>query len=79
MADAGATQLYYRVEKGKVTTAYSIVASPKPLPRVAVPDDGSYSMIGQFKLSPTARFMAQFPNAITSRMPAAWRSIRAPI
>ncbi|MGO9260383.1 MAG: hypothetical protein ACLQU1_29365 [Bryobacteraceae bacterium] len=46
--------------------AIGVVASPKPLPRVSVSSDGTYAMVGQYKLDSVADDLAQFPNSITS-------------
>jgi uncharacterized protein (TIGR03437 family) len=65
VADAGSAQAFYRYEKGRIS-AIGIVASPKPLPRVTVASDGSWSMVGMYKIDTRFRDMAQFPNAISS-------------
>ena len=43
-----------------------MVAVPKPLPRVAVAADGSFAMVGQYRMDPNANILAQFPNSLTS-------------
>ena len=67
LADDGTTQAFYRFDlrKGQIY-AVGIVASPKPLPRVSVAADGSWAIMGQYKLDPQANDLAQFPNSITS-------------
>ena len=42
------------------------MASPKPLPRISVSADGSWAMIGQYRLDAYANDLAQFPNSVTS-------------
>jgi uncharacterized protein (TIGR03437 family) len=67
IADSGTAQAFYRFDakKGQIF-ALGVVASPKPLPRVSVAADGSWCMIGLYKLDPQANDLAQFPNAATS-------------
>ncbi|HEY1339553.1 MAG TPA: hypothetical protein VGF59_18695 [Bryobacteraceae bacterium] len=65
VADAGQAQAFYRYDHGRVAVI-GIVASPKPLPRVGVSDDGSYAMIGMYRIDPLFRDTAQFPNAIST-------------
>src|SRR5262249_40899980 len=68
IADDGNFQAYFRYNLTDNTIyAVGIVASPKPLPRVSVSADGSWSFIGQYKLDPAAGVLAQFPNSITSQ------------
>ncbi|MGA2723511.1 MAG: hypothetical protein ABSG79_14005 [Bryobacteraceae bacterium] len=60
-------QAFYRyTANGQILYAIGIVASPIPLPRVSVAADGSYCMIGQYRLDPSAIDLAQFPNSVTS-------------
>jgi uncharacterized protein (TIGR03437 family) len=68
IANDGANQafIYYQMNSGQQLYAIGLIASPKPLPRVSVASDGSYAMIGQYKLSSVANDLAQFPNSITS-------------
>src|ERR1039457_3524965 len=67
IADNGTAQafIYYDARRGALT-AYGVVASPKPLPRIAVSADGSWAMIGQYRLSSNADNLAQYPNSISS-------------
>jgi uncharacterized protein (TIGR03437 family) len=46
--------------------AVGIVATPKPLPRISVAGDGSFAMVGQYKLDGVANDLAQFPNSTAS-------------
>ena len=46
--------------------AVGLVALPKPLPRVSVSADGSWAMVGQYKIDSQVRDLAQFPNSIAS-------------
>ncbi len=68
IANGSAYQAFirYQMNVGQQLYAIGIVASPKPLPRVSVSADGSYAMIGQYKLDSVADDLAQFPNSITS-------------
>ena len=63
----GANQgfLHYSMNSGQIY-AVGVVASPKPLPRISVAADGSYAIIGQYKLDGVADDLAQFPNSTTS-------------
>jgi len=65
VADDGSFQAFYRYDLnlGNVY-AVGVTASPKPLPRVAVASDGSWAMIGQYKVDGRIRNLAQFPNSI---------------
>jgi len=64
---SGQSQVFYRYNaKGHQLYAVGIVASPTPLPRVSVAADGSWCMIGQYRLDPVATDLAQFPNSVTS-------------
>jgi uncharacterized protein (TIGR03437 family) len=67
VADDGNVQAFFRfdLKKGYLFAA-GFIASPKPLPRLAVPADGSYVMVGMYKIDATDHFMAEFPNAATS-------------
>ena len=67
IANDGSFQAFirYRANAGQLY-AIGLVAVPKPLPRVSVSADGSYAMIGQYKLDSVADDLAQFPNSITS-------------
>jgi uncharacterized protein (TIGR03437 family) len=60
-------QAFYRyTANGHQLYALGIVAVPTPLPRVSVAADGSWCMIGQYRLDPVATDLAQFPNSATS-------------
>jgi uncharacterized protein (TIGR03437 family) len=67
IADDGSLQAFYRFDlrTGQIY-AVGIVAAPKPLPRVSVAADGSWAIVGQYKLDPRALNLAQFPNSISS-------------
>jgi uncharacterized protein (TIGR03437 family) len=67
VADDGQFQAFYRYDlaAGRVY-AVGVTASPKPLPRVAVAADGSWAMVGQYKIDANVRNLAQFPNSTTS-------------
>jgi len=67
IADSGSAQAYYYydVRRGTIN-GYFMVAVPKPLPRVAVAADGSFAMIGQYRMDPNANILAQFPNSAAS-------------
>ncbi len=67
IADDGSFQAFIRFDarSGRLY-AIGVVALPKPLPRISVAADGSWALIGQYKLDPTAVDLAQFPNSITS-------------
>ena len=62
---SGQAFIRYDARRGGLT-AYSIVASPKPLPRIGVAADGSWAMIGQYRLNGTADNLAQYPNSVDS-------------
>jgi len=67
IANAATGQAFYRYTAlGHQLYAIGIVASPTSLPRVSVAADGSWCMIGQYKVGPTATDLAQFPNSTTS-------------
>lgn len=67
VADDGANQAFFRydVSTGHVF-AIGFTAVPKPLPRVAVADDGSWAMVGQYKIDARMRLLAQFNNSMAS-------------
>jgi uncharacterized protein (TIGR03437 family) len=67
IADDGSAQAFinYDARRGQLT-AYGVVAAPKPLPRIGVAADGSWAMIGQYRLNSTADNLAQYPNSISS-------------
>jgi uncharacterized protein (TIGR03437 family) len=67
IANDGSSQafVHYQMNGGQLY-AIGVVASPTPLPRVSVSADGTYAMIGQYKLDGVADDLAQFPNSITS-------------
>jgi uncharacterized protein (TIGR03437 family) len=67
IANGTSSQAFYRFDSrtGSIY-AIGVVASPKPLPRIAVSADGTWAMIGQYKLDAYADDLAQFPNSITS-------------
>lgn len=68
IADDGSFQAFirYDLRKGQIY-AIGVVAVPKPLPRISVTADGSWAIVGQYKLDPQAFDLAQFPNSITSK------------
>jgi uncharacterized protein (TIGR03437 family) len=67
IADSGSAQAYYYYDarKGQLN-GYSMVAAPKPLPRVSVAADGSWALIGQYRMDSNANFLAQYPNSMAS-------------
>jgi uncharacterized protein (TIGR03437 family) len=67
IANSATGQAFYRYKaNGHQLYAIGIVAVPTPLPRVSVAADGSWCMIGQYRLDPWATDLAQFPNSATS-------------
>ncbi len=67
IADGGVGQVFYRFDaRTGGLFGIGIVAVPKPLARVSVSADGSWAMIGQYRLDATANNLAQFPNSISS-------------
>ena len=66
IASSATAQVFYRYMANGQLYAIGIVAVPTPLPRVSVAADGSWCMIGQYRLDPTATDLAQFPNSMTS-------------
>jgi uncharacterized protein (TIGR03437 family) len=63
----GGTQAFYRFDQRHGNLyGIGIVASPKPLPRVSVAADGTWAMIGQYRLNGVADNLAQFPNSVVS-------------
>src|SRR6185503_19444675 len=54
VADDGQFQAFFRYDfnTGRVF-AVGVTATPKPLPRVAVSADGSWAMVGQYKIDGT--------------------------
>ena len=67
VADSGSAQAFYSYNaRTGALYAIGVVASPKPLPRVSVSADGSWAMIGQYRMDPTANNLAQFPNSVAS-------------
>jgi uncharacterized protein (TIGR03437 family) len=67
IANSASAQAFYRYRaNGHQLYAIGIVAVPTPLPRVGVAADGSWCMIGQYRLDPSAIDLAQFPNSVTS-------------
>jgi len=67
IASSASAQAFYRYRANShLLYAIGIVAVPTPLPRVGVAADGSWCMIGQYRLDPTAIDLAQFPNSVTS-------------
>ena len=67
IADAASAQAlyYFDARKGQLA-GYYMVAAPKPLPRVSVAADGSWALIGQYRMDGAANFLAQFPNSVAS-------------
>ncbi len=67
IADSGSAQAFYRFDARRGDLySIGIVAAPKPLARVSVAADGSWAMIGQYRLNGNADNLAQFPNSIAS-------------
>ncbi|HLK62143.1 MAG TPA: hypothetical protein VKU19_01790 [Bryobacteraceae bacterium] len=67
VADDGSSQAFFRYDVRKGTLyAGGFITGPKALPRLAVAADGSWTMVGQYKLDSTLRFPNQFPNSIAS-------------
>ena len=67
IADSGSSQAYYYYDVRRGTlNGYFMVAAPKPLPRVAVVADGSWAMVGQYRMDANANILAQFPNSLAS-------------
>jgi hypothetical protein len=67
IADSGTAQAYYYYDARRGTlNGYFMVAVPKPLPRVSVAADGSFAMVGQYRMDPNANILAQFPNSLAS-------------
>jgi uncharacterized protein (TIGR03437 family) len=67
IADSGSAQAIYRFDARRGDLyAIGVVASPRPLARVSVSADGSWTMIGQYRLNAVADNLAQFPNSISS-------------
>ena len=67
IVDDGTFQAFLRFDsRSRQIYAIGIVASPKPLPRISVSADGSWAMIGQYKLDGKAGDLAQFPNSVVS-------------
>jgi uncharacterized protein (TIGR03437 family) len=67
VADDGAFQAFFRYDANKGSVyAVGITAVPKPLPRVSVAHDGSWAMVGQYKIDATIRNLGQFPNSAAS-------------
>jgi uncharacterized protein (TIGR03437 family) len=66
--DTNNLQAFYRYDLKKGTLfASAFPASPKPLPRVAVAADGSWAMMGEFKIDATQHFLNEFPNTVVSQ------------
>jgi len=67
IANDGSAQafIHYHTNGGQLW-GIGLVATPKPLPRISVASDGSYAMVGQYKLDPYANDLAQFPNSVTA-------------
>jgi uncharacterized protein (TIGR03437 family) len=67
IADDGGSQAFlsYDARKGQISGWY-LVAVPKPLPRISVAADGSWAMVGQYRMTGTADILAQFPNSLAS-------------
>ncbi|HEY2019396.1 MAG TPA: hypothetical protein VGH38_38070 [Bryobacteraceae bacterium] len=64
IADDGATQAFFRVDTGTGRIfASAFTAVPKPLPRVSPSADGSWAMVGMYKIDGGLHDLAQFPNA----------------
>jgi uncharacterized protein (TIGR03437 family) len=67
IADSGAAQgfIRYDARRGQLN-AIGVTASPKPLPRISVAADGSWAMIGQYRVNGVADNLAQFPNSVAA-------------
>ena len=67
VAEDTSSQAFYRfdLKKGQLF-AGAFVASPKPLPRITVSADGSWAMVGMYKIDATNHDLNQFPNSATS-------------
>ena len=67
IADNGSNQAFIRYDarRGQLY-AVTVTASPKPLPRIAVAADGSWALIGQYRLDSVGHDLAQFPNSVVS-------------
>ena len=67
IADNGTAQAFisYDARRGALY-AMGLVAVPKPLPRIGVAADGSWALIGQYRVDAVADNLAQFPNSIAS-------------
>src|ERR1022692_3821265 len=67
IADSGTAQAFisFNLRTGSLF-AIDVTASPKPLPRVSVAADGSWAMIGQYRLDSAANNLAQYPNSISA-------------
>ena len=63
IADDGNFQAFiqYDARKGALY-AIGVIAVPKPLPRISVSADGTWAVVGQYKLDATARNLAQYPS-----------------
>jgi uncharacterized protein (TIGR03437 family) len=67
IADSGSAQAYYYYDaRRNDLRGYFMTAVPKPLPRVSVAADGSWGLVGQYRMDASANFLAQFPNSIAS-------------
>jgi hypothetical protein len=67
IADSSSAQAFYRYNaRSGDLFAVGLTAAPKPLARVSVAADGSWTMIGQYRLTAKAEELAQFPNSISS-------------
>jgi uncharacterized protein (TIGR03437 family) len=67
IADSGSSQAYYYYDARKADLrGYFMVAAPKPLNRVSVAPDGSWALVGQYRMDAAANFIAQYPNSISS-------------
>ena len=67
IADGGGPQAFisFNLRTGRLF-AIDVTASPKPLPRISVSADGSWAMIGQYRLDSAANNLAQSPNSIAA-------------
>jgi uncharacterized protein (TIGR03437 family) len=67
IADSGSAQAYYYYDARQGQLAgYNMVAVPKPLPRVSVAADGSWALIGQYRMDASANYLAQYPNSMAA-------------
>lgn len=67
IADSGSAQAFIRYDARRGSLfAIGITAAPKPLPRISVSADGSWALVGQYRVNAVADNLAQYPNSISS-------------